>query len=585
MKRLIEGLITGVIGVILLAVPAGASVNDFQFTSFDADYYLGADSEGRSTLKIVEKLVAEFPNFNQNHGIERAIPRSYDGHPTNLSIESVTDGGGKNLTYTVNNDSNGNAVLRIGDADKYVQGAQVYIITYTQRDVTKYFADTNADEFYWDINGVFWQQPFGQVTARVHLADTITSTFSKKIACYRGITGSTSTCDINTDGNVVTATASNLRPNENMTLAVGFTAGTFSSYEPSLWDKLVGVWVVVLVVSSVMGFILLFCLSYRYSRISNRTRELEPVPVEYIPPKDTSVLTAAQIGNDTRAETTAQIVDLAVRHFIRIIQIQEKSLFKPAEYELEIMKSVNKLTAEEKDFVTTLFGSSTVGTKLETKTLKNNYSLYSALRKNTQSLTKQIKGDYGLRAKVDNQTKSFQRIAAVLLAIGLVTLSPLMIIAAIVAFGCSWTLRPLTDKGLELRRYLTGLKKYIDVAEKDRLKMLQSPEGTEKTGVKIKNVNDAKLVRLYERVLPYAVLFGQEKEWNKELAVMYEEGGSTPDWYVGHSAFNAAVFTSAMNDFSGSMNSYGASSSSSSGGSSGGGSSGGGGGGGGGGGW
>ena len=35
----------------------------------------------------------------------------------------------------------------------------------------------------------------------------------------------------------------------------------------------------------------------------------------------------------------------------------------------------------------------------------------------------------------------------------------------------------LTDKGLALRRYLAGLKMYIEVAETERLKMLQSPEG------------------------------------------------------------------------------------------------------------
>ena len=38
---------------------AYADVNDFNFSSFDADYYLSKDSEGRSTLKVVERLTAE----------------------------------------------------------------------------------------------------------------------------------------------------------------------------------------------------------------------------------------------------------------------------------------------------------------------------------------------------------------------------------------------------------------------------------------------------------------------------------------------------------------------------------------------
>lgn len=93
-------------------------------------------------------------------------------------------------------------------------------------------------------------------------------------------------------------------------------------------------------------------------------------------------------------------------------------------------------------------------------------------------------------------------------------------------------------------------------------------------------------MKLYERVLPYAMLFGQEAEWNKQLGAYYEYINSQPDWYQGNStAFNAAIFVGAMSSFSTSTTTYTISSSSSSSGSSGGGSSGGGGGGGGGGGW
>jgi uncharacterized membrane protein len=85
------------------------------------------------------------------------------------------------------------------------------------------------------------------------------------------------------------------------------------------------------------------------------------------------------------------------------------------------------------------------------------------------------------------------------------------------------------------------------------------------------------MLKLYETLLPYAVVFGQEKEWARELAVLYGEG-SSPTWYVGSAGFNAAAFSSGISNLSSSS----ASASSTSGGSSGGGSAGGGGGGGGG---
>ena len=584
MNRLLGGIFTGLVLLFGVTGVVHASANDFSFSSMEADYYLGNDSVGRSTLKTVEKLTAEFPSIDQNHGIERAIPKKYDGHTTSLAITSVTDGTGKNLKYTTYS-SNDNEVVRIGDSDTYAHGTRSYIISYTQRDVTKVFDDTHDNEFYWDINGTQWAQAFGHVTARIHLADSIRPTFTKNIACYQGREGSTEKCDITTDGRVVTASASNLQPYENMTVAVGFTLGTFRGYEPSLWDIMIGYWIVSLVITSLIGLIATVGLVIRYSSISNRTRELKPIAPEYIPPTNTSVLLSAQIGDGTRAETTAQLIDLAVRHYITIAQTKEKSLWKPAEYELEIVKSTGDLVIEEQDFIRALFGSMSVGTKFETKSLKNNYALSTTLQKNNQALTKRVKADYGLRAKDEAASKKFKRSALLLFVVSIVTWSPLVLVAAIVAIVCGWILMPLTDKGLALRRYLAGLKLYIEVAEKDRIKMLQSPEGAERTGVTIKDGNDKKLIKLYERVLPYAVLFGQEKEWNKQLAVQYENAGSSPDWYVGQSAFNAALFTGSLNDFSSSLNSYGASTSSSSGGSGGGGSSGGGGGGGGGGGW
>ena len=59
------------------------------------------------------------------------------------------------------------ADLQIGDADSYVHGKKTYVITYTMENVTRYFADTGDDEFYWDINGLQWPTTFGEVSATV----------------------------------------------------------------------------------------------------------------------------------------------------------------------------------------------------------------------------------------------------------------------------------------------------------------------------------------------------------------------------------------------------------------------------------
>jgi uncharacterized membrane protein YgcG len=82
----------------------------------------------------------------------------------------------------------------------------------------------------------------------------------------------------------------------------------------------------------------------------------------------------------------------------------------------------------------------------------------------------------------------------------------------------------ITKKGIEASRYLDGLKLYIKMAEKDRLAFLQSVEGAD--------TSDKGIVKLYEKLLPYAALFGVEESWMKELEKYYQiEDIETPDWY------------------------------------------------------
>jgi uncharacterized membrane protein len=132
-----------------------------------------------------------------------------------------------------------------------------------------------------------------------------------------------------------------------------------------------------------------------------------------------------------------------------------------------------------------------------------------------------------------------------------------------------------TVQGVTLREYLLGLKLYMQMTEADRIKVMQSPRG--ELTEKIDTSDTARLVKLYEKLLPYAMLFGIEKDWAKEFAALYTE---TPEWYSGHSGFSAAYFAGSMASFgAASTASFTAPSSSGSGGSAGGGGGGGGGGG------
>lgn len=582
-----------IIVVILGVVFAGGNVqaadlDNFTITNYDVEMQLGRDDEGRSTLRTTETITAQFPSFDQNHGIERAIPARYGSHSVGLDVISVTKPDGNDWIYSTYNDNNGNTVIRIGDADRFVRGVQTYIISYQQRDVTRHFSDTSADEFYWDINGTDWQVPINSLSLELILDEPLRPNLNGETACYLGAEGSTERCQLDKQSNGFNVSVQNLAAGENMTVAIGFESGTFEPYKMSLFERLFMIWGVLQVVLIPLAIGLIVWVVVRFVRTTNRSSELGTIVPEYLPPADTSVASSASIAKGIKSSAlAAQLVDMAVRHYITITEQEQKLLIgKTKLYFIDIVKPIDDLLPEEQELLIDMFGHRPrVGESLNLKSLQNNTKYYTRTSDNDKKLRKLILDQYRLK-QIDKPLKNWlRRVAMITLIISIVLLSPMLIVAALVAFILSFNARTLTDSGLALRRYLEGLKLYIKVGEQERLKMLQSPEGAQKVSTIASDTGEPRQrVVLYERVLPYAVLFGQEKDWSKQLGQYYEQIGQQPEWFSGTTAFNAAAFSSAMSGFSSTSN-YASSSSSSSGGSSGGGSSGGGGGGGGGGGW
>ena len=584
MKRFILGiLIAGSLLVGSGQAAFAAQADNFTITKFDAEYSLGRDSENRSTLAATWRITAQFLP-NQNRGIAPIFVKKYDNHPTNFSLQSVTDEQGKTLEYNWNGDE-----LRIGKKDVYVQGEKTYVIKFTQRDVTKHYDNTGRDEFYWDVIGNEWRVPMENVRVSVKLDESLQAARRGEVFCYVGKQGSRERCNVSDDKSEIVTNVSRLNRREGITMAVGFTSGTFTGYQETLSEKLIKIWAIVQTIASSLAVILMLLLAWRYRRLFGRYSELKPIPPEYLPPNQASVMTSAYILKNYEvmavkgSAKVAQLLDLAVRHYIKLYEVKKASFLRSAQYEIEIVKDLKELRTEESEVIRDMFGSSMPkpGQRLNLKKLQNNLSYAARTRDDDTNLKNLARGNYALCEQTLANKRIVQRWALWVGVIGVLLLSPMLLIVAGIVFALSfgWS---LTDEGLALRRYLAGLKMYIGVAEAERLQMLQSPEGAEK--VKVDATDEKQLVKLYERVLPYAVLFGQEKKWSAQLGQYYEQVGEQPDWYSGQGAFNAAAFAAGMNSLS-SVASSASDYSSTSGGSTGGGFAGGGGGGGGGGGW
>ena len=546
-------------------------------SDFDINYHLGRDDERRSTLAVTERITVEYPEYT-NKGIVREIPRVYDGHSVSLKLDSVTRNGQAEPIYSQY--TQGNFEVVETGTDDYINGTQVFEFTYTLRDVTKFFANTNADEFYWDTNGTGWRSYISQLSVSLTIDESLRGQLNGNIKCYQGGYGESGTCELQSTDNGFALQATNLAPGENATIAVGFESGTFAAYEMSLVEKIVAVWGIVVVVTGVIGSVIIIWLTTRAHKQRYRTRELGTIAPEYLPPQNASVAASAAVSPGYSAQLAAQLTDLAVRHYIQIIETSPKKGWTPAEYAIKIIRDTSDLRVEEQEIIGDVLGYKPyVGAEKPLNELKHSDTAYLRFRDNDKKLQKLMREQYGFEQIDADRRRWFGKTAKILLLFAVITLSPVLLIASIVAFVTSKTLWVLTDKGLGLRRYLKGLEMYIKVAETERLKMLQSPEGAAKVAV---DTNDAaQIVKLYERVLPYAVLFRQEKEWAKRIGDLYDKTEAQPDWINSQTAFNAAMFGSMMSNFSSSASATSASSSSS-GGSGGGGFSGGGGGGGGG---
>ena len=594
----LSGALALVLVLLGAVAPANADVDDFTFSSFEADYYLDRDADGRATLRTVERLTAEFPDIDQNRGIQRALVDEYRGAPTDLRVVAVTDGDGAPLDWE-SEEEDEFTLVTIAD-DDYVHGSHTYVLTYEQRNVILFDEDAGVEDFYWDVNGTGWAQPFGCVTGRLHVPADLARSFTGSAACYQGAEGSAEQCPITADqgddGAVVTASAADLAPGENITLAVGFLPGTFVPRDDSLFASPFGI--VLLLGLALLAATVAAAVVVRVTRLRDAPGRPTVIP-EYLPLREPDVLLSAHLLGRTKRAVAAALVSLAVRGVVRIVEEPasgRKPLFTvqfvSAEGRPRLGSGPRAATGAEKGLIRALFGKPKPGERrtLDPKDTALGKSVYAVL----QGL-RQASLDKGYQRRPPRRPRVWLGVlallgmavtigsAGVLLASALGGALPFLALLLSLAGVFPLVLpakRPLTAEGAEVRDYLLGVRDYLRLAEADRMRVLQSPEGA----LRSEAAGGGSVVQLYEQLLPYAVLFGVERDWAEVLGTWYDREQTEPDWYAGSAGFNAVGFSSGISALSSSASTAysGSSSSSSSSGSSGGGSSGGGGGGGGG---
>jgi uncharacterized membrane protein YgcG len=562
-----RGFPARLLGMVLLALCLPAMAAE-RILSYDSDIAIAADAS--MTVRETIRVVAEGKQIRR--GIYRDFPTSYkDRFGNDIEVrfdvrEVLRDGEPESW----HKQRRGNGVrIYAGRSDTYLSpGEYTYTFVYETDRQIGFFE--NHDELYWNVTGNGWDFAIEQAGATVRLPEAVNSA-DISLSGYTGPQGARGRNyqERVGPGQGLIWTTRALPPRSGLTLVMGWPKGVVA--EPGPVQRM----------GYLLGdnFGLLLALlalagsaSYLYTMWSRHGRDPGKGVIfpHYEPPEGYSpaaVRFVNEMGYDNETFTAA-VINLAVKGHVSISRDDD-------DYTLRRQASSEPLAAGEKVLLERLFQT---GAVLELE--NTNHAQVSAAR---YAHKKALQRDYlGQYFKTNGILMLPSIVVSALLLLVIVSTGKLVPLVFALYAGIlllhilfAYLLKAPSGRGRRLMDRLEGFKLYLEVAEKEDLKLRHPPDMTP---------------ALFEKYLPYAIALGVEQAWAEQFSEVFARLQATrgvaysPTWYQG--SFNASRMGSFASSVGGKLSSAISSAATAPGSSSGsGGSSGGGGGGGGGGGW
>ena len=565
MRRL-AGVLLASAAVFLLGSVPSAHGQGFVFESTPS-FTVDITIESSGDLLITETIVQEF-GATPRHGIFRYIPNRlrYDDrydrvYPIDLLEVTAAPPGTPDDVET--KDEEGNFVIRIGDPDTTITGRHTYTITYRVEGAMNGFPD--HDELYWNAIGDQWEQSIGEMRVRVEGPAAIT-----KVACFQGWYGSTNPCTIaRIRGGVGQFAQSNLGSYNAMTVVTALPPGSVENTDPILDERwsfsraftadagtvggasALGAFVVV-------GFGWLMWrrardLRFRGSQIDQvmggpADSEVQAVPlfekgegpVEFAPPEN---LRPGQVGTliDEEANTldvTATIIDLAVRGFLRIEEIEKKWFLGKPDWKLyRIEKPTDELLGYERKLLDGLFET---GDEVLLSELKKTFA--ERLQKVKDALYNDVVSHKWFLKRPDRVRQTWTGIGVAALILGITSLILLMVFTHAALLGLPLLLGGLlmiagahlmprrTARGTAMTRRVNGFRRVVETADEHIAKWAEQEN-------------------VFTKYLAYAVVFGVTEKWAKAFEGLGQAANENLSWYVSTRPFVYHEFADSIGSF------------------------------------
>jgi len=559
MKNLIIFLTTFVVSGAFFGL---AHAQDDRIESFHSDITI----EKNSQVEIKETIKYDFGS--PKHGIFRDIPESYSvknagsltgSYNVYLSVKSVNvqkDDGTLAAVPYEKSQGGGNLNLKIGDPNQEVSGSVTYVIDYlAQRAITFSPKDNpNQDEFYWNVTGNGWEVPIAESSAEVHFPANIDSN-SWKFGCYTGELGSVGAeClfEASNPSSVSYSSKWELPAKSGLTIVAGFPKGTV--IQPTTSQNIAlalryNILIYLFLLLPLVAFVVLFVIWFLKGRDPQGKDTIIPF---YGPPDN---LTPVEVGTlfDERADLkdiSSCIIDFAVRGYIKIKEVAKPATFgifkNQPDYEIQLLRADESVPkAEQKIFQAIFVPENKINRLVKLSDLQSTFPTQLSDIKSTV-YSELVSNGYFPRNPQRGRNAylftgaiiGFLGIILFVNSVGIIAAGSMLLTGGMVAlFGLFMPRK--TIKGVAAYENILGLKEYMTVAEADRIKFHNAP---------------AKRPEHFEKLLPYAMVLGVEKEWAKQFEGIYQR---PPTWYEGASInnFSALYLANSLTAFRDSANS------------------------------
>ena len=523
-------------------------VSDWYLKDFQEEIVVNKDS----SLLITEKIIADCDNLSGKHGIFRILPtqiKTTEGTiKTPIKLISITDFSNKPLKYSTLQSSFDHTITwKIGDPNKTVTGENYYKITYLVKNAIR-FGNPQFDELYWNLNGNFWDIEIDNFVGKIIFPPEVTQQNSQ-VEYYTGFLGEKSknlaTHIWINEKTLQFSSTQTLLPKQGITASVTFPKGIFTPYKPNLIEKYgQSLWFLL----PVFVFIGCLFLWLKYGKDPRIDKTIVPefeIPENISPMEMGMLITNGAFKNEF---ITASIINLAVKNHISIEEIKKKGIFGKKDFKMKRLKKekITDLSSAEKLLFDRLFKESD---EILLSSLRNNF--YNDVREVSKSATnelleKDLITKKGLSLKiillvVGGIIFFLLQIVPIFMKISIVSLQSIIsfCISAFFLFIFASVMPKRTPRGTELVWRIKGFRLYMETAEKYRQQFYEKEN-------------------IFEKLLPYAIVFGITKLWIKKMQQIYGEqyfATYYPIWFVGGDigAFNVESFTSAMNSISSSI--------------------------------